>query len=940
MEKIGKYTIISQLGAGGMGVIYKALDPDINREVAIKTIRNDLFAEGAQREKLLRQFMIEAQAAGRLAHPNIATIYEVGRQGDVTYIVMQFIAGKSLRKVLEPGKKFTAEEAVDLLLPICQALDYAHRNGIVHRDIKPDNILIDESGRPVLVDFGIATMESVNVTRTRLTSATPAYMSPEQILEGEVDQRTDIFSLGIILYELLTGRRPFSGDNVPSLLNRIVNEMPARLDPGNSNPPEGLEAVIQKAIAKKPADRYPSCADMAAAMEEATGAMEQTAFVRDLRTTKVPTKAATKRRPKGWTASVRRNKAKIAVVAGMIVCAAAAGLLLWKSVLAPAPTYEALVAIQPFQYKTNDIPKNLVEYALDRSLSAATPLPVFVQRERGFWDRKSGGKNAGRRAPRLEIGGTVVPTITGFEIDLAVSYLGKKRARTFSVKGPLDLVSSKVNEMLEFIAVPTGGEVGKIDRDRTFAQIATSNWDALSHFLKGQDAWDKLGSDAAKSEFLTALENDPDFALARMKMAEVQLFRGDREDARASCRAALAKPERLIEYDVLRLNALLARLDSRPRDERANLMKLIESFPLKKEYLYDFAESYFHVGDGEEAIPYYARALEIDPSYALAHNHIAFCYAWTGDHASAEKHFESYVKLDNTANSFDSQATGYMFAGRHDKAFEALEKGRALDPRLDYLYGNFAANYQFLGALTKAEENLDRQVEVSTRDSSKMDVVFDRAYDWWLRGDPAKAEAAIKPVRDYYAGAAFAGRLDESPNLPFWLTGVLAAQRKNLPRLREMIARLEGKTAKYEVNATNFFPVLKLLVHLKVLEGRLADDLPAVVRNIEEGERIKKKMGYWSSTFNLAFFLDRFADVLLDLGASLPKARALLEEVTAYNPTYASALVNLARLGLLEDKPEEARRAAEQARKVLAGADPDFVPLKNLEAVERRIEGK
>jgi serine/threonine protein kinase len=144
MDTIGKYQILDRLGQGGMGVVYKALDPDIHREVAIKTIRNELFTEGLEPDKILRQFMVEARAAGRLSHPNIATIYEVGRDKDLTYIAMQYIAGRSLRKALEAGVRYTPEETVRLATPILKALDYAHRQGIVHRDIKPDNILIDK----------------------------------------------------------------------------------------------------------------------------------------------------------------------------------------------------------------------------------------------------------------------------------------------------------------------------------------------------------------------------------------------------------------------------------------------------------------------------------------------------------------------------------------------------------------------------------------------------------------------------------------------------------------------------------------------------------------------------------------------------------------------------------------------------------------------------
>ncbi len=265
IDKIGKYNIIEMLGKGAMGVVYKALDPDINREVAVKTIRFDL-SDGDD-EEMMGRFIREAQAAGKLDHSNIATIYDVGREKDLTYIVMQYVKGQSLQQVIAKKKKFSPKEINDILIPLCEALEYAHQHGIVHRDIKPANILIDLKGRPNVVDFGVARVEKSNLTQSGTTVGTPSYMSPEQIMGKRVDNRADIFSLGVILYELASGQRPFSGGNVSTLMYKIVNEEPQHITEVEKSLPANYENIVEKALAKDPKDRFQSCLQFAAALK-------------------------------------------------------------------------------------------------------------------------------------------------------------------------------------------------------------------------------------------------------------------------------------------------------------------------------------------------------------------------------------------------------------------------------------------------------------------------------------------------------------------------------------------------------------------------------------------------------------------------------------------------------------------------------------------------
>jgi len=276
MDKIGKYKILGTLGKGGMGIVYKALDPDIEREVAIKTIRFDNFQEGTQKDDLMARFIREARAAGKLNHPNIVTVYDVGREEDLTYIVMQYIEGQSLQALIDSGKRLLPPEVDALIKPVADALDYAHNNGIVHRDIKPANILIDKDNKPYLADFGVARVDTSTMTQSGTAVGTLTYMSPEQIKGQTIDRRADIFALGIILYELLSGKMPFEGDNISTIVYKIVNEQPVRVTEINKDLPPGYDFVVQKTLAKNPDDRYQTCRQLIDGLDNAGKILEQT----------------------------------------------------------------------------------------------------------------------------------------------------------------------------------------------------------------------------------------------------------------------------------------------------------------------------------------------------------------------------------------------------------------------------------------------------------------------------------------------------------------------------------------------------------------------------------------------------------------------------------------------------------------------------------------
>jgi predicted Ser/Thr protein kinase len=267
MERIGKYSIQGEIGKGGMGVVYRGLDPYIGRTVAIKTIRLDVLRQDSSREEALKRFLREAQAAGNLSHPNIVTIYDVGEHEGLIYIAMEFIKGHSLESLLQQGRIFTLEEVIQLFSQVASALDYAHQKGIVHRDIKPANILVADDLKVSLVDFGIARTSTSTMTQAGMLLGTPRYMSPEQITGKKVDSRSDIFALGAILYELLTRHNPFEGESITTVIYKIMHAELEPLKRFNDQLPSGLETVVKKALARDPDARYRTCGELQADLQ-------------------------------------------------------------------------------------------------------------------------------------------------------------------------------------------------------------------------------------------------------------------------------------------------------------------------------------------------------------------------------------------------------------------------------------------------------------------------------------------------------------------------------------------------------------------------------------------------------------------------------------------------------------------------------------------------
>ena len=300
IEALGKYEIKRPLGRGAMGTVYEGWDPIIARRVAIKTVKLPDNAD-PETEEALARFRREAQAAGRLTHPNIVAVFDYGETSDLAYIVMEFVEGPSLKTLLDRHEHFALADMVRVMQDLLAGLQFSHERGVVHRDIKPANVMLTGAGQAKIADFGIARIDSSSMTQAGTLLGTPAYMSPEQFMGQVVDARTDIYSSGVLLYQLLTGDRPFEG-SMSAIMHKALNTDPPVPSLLSVTAPPSFDAVVRRAMSKRPEDRFPSAGAFAEAIRGALANQAEPAVARgrsdpDRRADAAAARTAPDRRP-------------------------------------------------------------------------------------------------------------------------------------------------------------------------------------------------------------------------------------------------------------------------------------------------------------------------------------------------------------------------------------------------------------------------------------------------------------------------------------------------------------------------------------------------------------------------------------------------------------------------------------------------------------------
>jgi serine/threonine protein kinase/tetratricopeptide (TPR) repeat protein len=710
-----RYEIIEELGKGGMGRVYRAEDKKIKEEVALKLIRPDIASD----KKTIERFSNELKMARKIAHRNVCRMYDLGEEKGTHYITMEYVPGEDLKSSIRRMGPLTAGKTLFIAKQVCEGLAEAHRLGVVHRDLKPQNIMIDKDGNARIMDFGIArSVTGKGITGAGVMIGTPEYMSPEQAEVKDVDQRSDIYSLGVILYEMVTGRVPFEGETPLGIAMKHKSEMPQDPREINSQIPEDLSRMILKCLEKEREKRYQSAGDVRSELENIEKG--------------IPTaeKAIPKRKPiTSREITVTFGLKKLFIPAIAIVALAVIGVLLWQVVfrkgLLPSAPSQRSVAVLPFidlsPQKDYEWLSDGISEAMISALSSLKGLRVPARTSSFFFK--------GKQIDIQEIGQKLrVENVLEGSVQVAGDML-RVTAQLISVKDGFHLWSDKFDRKLDDVfsiqdeiarEIVRALKVRLLGEEETrLTKKYTENLEAYNLYLKARYFWNmRGGKNLYKSieYFEEALEKDPNYALACAGLADSYFVLGNNRfispgeaypKAREFAQKALEIDNSLAEAHV----ALAG---------------------IKKDYDWDWA------GSEEE----YKFALQLNPGYSFAHQGYAFLLSDMGRHEEAIKEIKTARDLDPLAPRITANV-GYLLylARKYDQALEELRKAIELYPQH---IANFLYEAYVYSALSRYEEALAslKRFEEPTSSDHKLFLAY--VYAKW--GKKEKAEKLLKKI--------------------------------------------------------------------------------------------------------------------------------------------------------------------------------------------------
>jgi serine/threonine protein kinase/tetratricopeptide (TPR) repeat protein len=851
-KTISHYKILSKLGEGGMGVVYKAEDTRLKRLIALKflpiALTHDLEAK--------QRFIQEAQAASSLDHPNICTIYEIGETKDKQlFIAMAYYDGETLKRKL-PGNQLSTTFAVDIARQIATGLAKAHEKGIVHRDIKPDNIMITSEGVVKILDFGLAKLVSQSLhTKTGSTPGTAAYMSPEQTQGQAVDHRTDIWSLGILMYEMLTGQRPFIAEFDQAIMYRVVNHEPQPISEVRPEVPEWLQLVVKKAMVKATQNRYQNMKDMLADLEEKKTPRSANSSAHE------PQKP---RRHKWWLPTA---------AALLLVCL---GMYVFKyQWLQFFHSDRKTIAVISFENRTNDpaydylcdVIPNLLISKLEQSkyLRVTTwerLYDLLKQKSKAnlsFIDPNLGLELCQMEGVQVIVSGGFNKTGNTFTIDAEVMDVADKTLiKRIAVKGngKESILKTQIDELGRSIAQSIGfSESSLFKSQSTILDVTTSSMEAYKFYMRGKMDGDRWLFPDAQRSLEKAVLIDSNFASAYLMLGIVCSNRGNLRQAREANAKAKSLSYKVSEKEKL----MIAAVSAESVDESYPLwQEMIKKYP-KEKIPYLGSSSYFSVhGKYLEAIEEMKKALALDPNYGLAWAKMAYPYAALERYDEALECFKKYsAAFPGDADPYDSIAGLYFRTGRLEQAIANYQEALAINPdhfsvwKLAYVH---ALREEYAEAMKCLNQYLDKKAYIAYTHEV---YLIKGLLDFWL----GKYKDAIKDLQasEYLSNkSGYEYIADQS----FWLSAWVYAAQSNYTMARKVYyGWAYRRSIKYPKNLFFYNTIINIYTGLVDLQqGRIDSAIfkASIVDSLlHSNEKANLSLKYRAKLYHAEVFLKK-----------------------------------------------------------------------------------
>jgi serine/threonine protein kinase/predicted Zn-dependent protease len=754
-KTISHYKILEKLGEGGMGVVYKAQDTKLDRIVALKFLPQHLTSDPVEKER----FVHEAKAASALNHTNITTIYEIDEFEGQMFIVMEYCEGRTLKRIIEK-ETLSVRKVLDIGIQICEGLTIAHEKGIVHRDIKSDNIMLTPRGQVKIMDFGLAKLKgATRLTKTRSTLGTAAYMSPEQAQGEEVDQRSDIFSFGVVLYELLTGRLPFEGEHQAAIIYSIINEEPQPVARFNNQVSAKLEDMVFKALAKDKEERYQHIDDLLADLRREKKGLEY------IKTAQIP-KEAVAPKPK-------KKLLPFIVPASIVFIVALIFLILkpFKFEVVPekgAVAKENSLAIMYFENLVDREDKErlgeIVTNLLITGLSESQYLNV-VSSQRLYDILKLLGKEgvkvidknvASQVATKAGAKWMLLGSILQVEpqVILTSQLVEVESGRVLSSERITGEPGEKIFSMVDKLTVEVKKDLSlpaQAQKEETpkVADVTTHSPEAYRYYLEGGDYLYKMYTAEAEKSFRKALEFDSTFAMAYLWLA-TGVGTGTEEEQKRLIAKAVKYSDKVSQKEKYYIKSQEANILGNYNQAIKELQKIVERYPDEKLAFLMIGGIYWdNLREFEESVRYLNKAIEIDPLYKLAYNTLAYVYNDIGDFDKSIWAINKYISLaPDEPNPYDSRADLYAYNGKIDQAIESYKKALEIKPDFYMSLPKLGDMYLFRKDYAQAEScfaTLSSSSEKLWRSIGRLYLVLIPLYQ-------GKLEDALKVLDDGIAG--------------------------------------------------------------------------------------------------------------------------------------------------------------------------------------------
>jgi len=695
-----RYQIIEDLGKGGMGRVYKVFDTEVREKMALKLLRPDIATD----ERTIERFRNELKLARGIAHRNVCRMYDLGREEGTYFITMEYISGEDLKSLIHRIGALPVGKAVSIGKQVSEGLAEAHRLGVIHRDLKPSNVMVDREGNARIMDFGIArSLAAKGITGAGIMIGTPEYMSPEQVDGKEADPRSDIYALGIILFEMLTGHLPFEGDTPLSVAVKQKSERPPDPKTLNTQIPEELGRIILKCLEKTKEKRYQSADELLAALDKSERGLPTTSQPLPVR------KTLTSRQ-----ITVQFTLKKAIWPAAIVIALAIVALAAWRLIPHQAGPKRA-IAVIGFTNRTGDpsldylqeaIPNLLItsleqsghfqvtswERLKDLLRQSGREIAAISDEEAGFEVCRKEGINALVLGSYIKAGETFATDVKVLDVDT------KKLLRTASAKG--DGVSSVLKTQIDEISRTISRGLGSITARIEIAppkitELTTSSMEAYNYFLRGRDDYEKFYYADARKFLEKAISLDPTFAVAYLYLGKVAGALYDTKAQTEAYEMAKKYSERASEKERLYIQAGYASVVERNPAERLRLLlELTERYPKEKQFQCELGQDYQSHREFPKAIAAYEQALALDPDFGFVLNQAGYAYADIGDFDKAIRNIERYAAINpGQANPIDSLAEIYFRQGKLDLAKAKYRE--VLEVRPDFSASCFGLAYVF-----------------------------------------------------------------------------------------------------------------------------------------------------------------------------------------------------------------------------------------------------